>query len=156
MNQVFVIADTHFCHRKVTEFRPFPTVDEHDRELVERWNATVNKNDTVWHLGDVFLGGREKHIVLGYLNGIKRLVMGNHDCYPHDLYTQYFPKIYGAAEIHGCILTHIPIHPEQLAARYRLNVHGHLHSRRMEDSRYRCVSAEQTDYQPRLLSEVIQ
>lgn len=155
-NQVFVIADTHFGHRKVTEFRPWSTVEEHDRQLVERWNSVVRPSDTVWHLGDACLGGRDKLAVFASLNGIKKLVLGNHDTYPHDCYTPHFRKILGAAEWSDCILTHIPIHPYQLDTRYRLNVHGHMHAARIEgDDRYRCVSAEQIDYTPKLLLEVV-
>ena len=154
MNRVFVIADTHFGHKKVTEFRPWATVDEHDAALVERWNATVKKDDTVWHLGDVCLGGRDKLAILASLNGIKKLVLGNHDAYPHALYASHFNKILGAAEWGGCVLTHIPVHPYQFA-RYKLNIHGHMHAAKMDDSRYRCVSVEQTDYAPRLMTDVI-
>lgn len=85
-NRVFAVSDTHFGHRKVIEFEParahFATIEEHDRELVERWNATVKPKDTVWHLGDVFFGGRDAHGILASLNGLKRLVLGNHDAYP--------------------------------------------------------------------------
>jgi calcineurin-like phosphoesterase family protein len=150
------VADTHFGHKKVVEFRPWPTVEEHDRELVERWNATVKKDDTVWHLGDVCLGGRDKLTVMASLNGRKKLVLGNHDSYPRDCYTPHFAKILGAAEWHDCILTHVPVHPCQLATRYRLNVHGHMHAAKIEgDDRYRCVSMEQIDYRPKLMLDVI-
>ena len=158
MNRIFVVSDTHFGHKKVIEFerehRPFATIDEHDRELVARWNAVVKPKDTVWHLGDVFLG-KDSHLVLGELNGIKRLVLGNHDVYPREIYAQHFSKIFGAAELRGCILTHVPVHPYQLESRYRLNIHGHRHSKRMGDSRYRCVSVEQTGLTPILLDEVV-
>ena len=159
MNRVFVISDTHFGHKKVIEFepvhRPFATIEEHDRELVERWNATVKPNDTVWHLGDVFMGGRDNHAVLGQLNGIKRLVLGNHDVYPLEIYQQYFGKIFGAAELRGCVLTHIPVHPSQLETRYAANLHGHLHSKKVDDKRYICVSVEHTALAPVLLDEVL-
>lgn len=161
MNRVYVIGDTHFGHRKVVEFRPWATVEEHDRELVERWNATVRKDDTVWHLGDVCLGGRDKLAIMASLNGRKKLVLGNHDVYPLECYTPHFSKVFGAAEWGDCILTHVPVHPYQFP-RYRLNVHGHMHAAFIEsidgsrDTRYRCVSAEQTDYRPRLLTEVVQ
>jgi calcineurin-like phosphoesterase family protein len=53
-NRVFVIGDTHFGHKKITTFeaeaRPFSSVADHDAELARRWNATVSKHDTVWHL----------------------------------------------------------------------------------------------------------
>lgn len=155
MNRVFVISDTHFGHKKVVEFRPWPTVEEHDRALVERWNATVRKDDTVWHLGDVCLGGRDKLAIMASLNGIKKLVLGNHDSYPHACYAEHFRKILGAAEWDNCILTHIPVHPYQLDMRYRLNIHGHMHSSKLEDSRYRNVAAEHLDYTPRLMLEVV-
>lgn len=156
MNRVFVIGDTHFGHKKVIEFRPWPTVEEHDRELVERWNATVKKDDTVWHLGDVCLGGKANVEILGSLNGLKKLVMGNHDVYPLELYQAHFKKIFAAAEWHDCVLTHIPIHPYQLDTRYKMNIHGHMHSNKIdEDDRYRCVSAEHTDYRPKLMWDVI-
>lgn len=156
MNHVWVIADTHFSHRKVVEFRPWATVEAHDRELVERWNATVRKDDTVWHLGDVCLGGRDKLEIMRSLNGRKKLVLGNHDTYPRELYAEHFTKIFGAAEFSDCILTHIPVHPYQLDSRYRLNVHGHMHSAVIDgDLRYVCVSAEQIDYRPVLLRGIL-
>ena len=144
MNRVFVIADTHFGHKKIIEFeaanRPFATVEEHDAELVRRWNAAVRPKDTVWHLGDV-LFGRDTFAVLGRLNGVKKLVMGNHDRYPSRLYLEHFSQVVGAAEMRDCILTHVPVHPSQFG-RYKANIHGHLHSTKIDDARYINVSAE--------------
>jgi len=157
MNRTFVISDTHFGHKKILEFesdnRPFSTIEYHDSELIKRWNDVVGKKDTVWHLGDV-LFGRDSFSILPKLNGIKKLVMGNHDRYPCALYLEHFSQICGSAELRNCILTHIPIHPEQFR-RYKLNIHGHLHSRKMEDARYVNVSAEQINLTPILLDKVI-
>ncbi len=79
VNRVFVIADTHFGHKNVIEFekefRPFQTIEEHDDELVYRWNNTVNKNDTIWHLGDV-LFGRDAFETLRRLKGVKSWLWG--------------------------------------------------------------------------------
>ena len=51
MSNTFFIADLHFGHKKVIEFekehRPFSTIEEHDEELVRRWNARVSKKDSV-------------------------------------------------------------------------------------------------------------
>jgi calcineurin-like phosphoesterase family protein len=155
MSRVFVISDTHFGHKRICEFegiaRPFASVEEHDRELVARWNAVVKPKDTVWHLGDVFFG-KDGHLVLAALNGLKKLVLGNHDHYPLAIYQQYFSKVFGAAEWGGCILTHVPVHPNQLEKRYRLNVHGHMHSKKLDDPRYVCVSAEHTGLAPVLMT----
>jgi len=152
-----VIADTHFGHKKVLGFeakhRPFETVEEHDDELVRRWNNAVKPKDTVWHLGDV-LFGRESFAILGRLNGVKKLVMGNHDRYPSALYLEHFNQVCGAAELRDCILTHIPVHESQFA-RYKVNIHGHLHSERLADSRYINVSAEHTGLAPVLLDDLL-
>ena len=154
-NRVYAIADTHFGHAKIATLRGYQSIEDHDRDLVARWNSVVRKNDTVWHLGDVYFGGKDAHQVLAQLNGVKRLVLGNHDVYGIDIYQLYFSKIFGAAQMHGCILTHIPVADQQLQARYRLNVHGHLHTWRLNDPRYRCVSAEQVDLYPVLLRDMV-
>lgn len=157
-NRVFTIADTHFGHKGILGLQPnersFSSIEEHDRVLVERWNAVVKPKDSVWHLGDVFFT-KDGHLPLQYLNGIKRLVMGNHDHYPLAIYQQYFKRICGATEYKGCILTHIPVHPEQLEFRFKLNIHGHLHARVIPSPRYRCVSVEQTGLAPVLLSDIL-
>lgn len=160
----YVIADTHFGHKNLVEkykARPFATIEEHDRQLIERWNATVGKYDTVWVLGDVFFGACDPNLVLGALTGIKKLIMGNHDYKPLEYYTLHFSRIYGAFEYGKCILTHIPVHPNQLV-RYKKNIHGHMHGNCLTvedgsiDERYACVSAEHLNYTPILLQTVIQ
>jgi len=158
MNRVFVITDTHFGHKSILEFekefRPYATIEEHDKDLVARWNAAVKKDDTVWHLGDVYFG-KNGHQIMQALNGIKKLVMGNHDHYDTSIYLQYFSRVYGAASYNDCILSHVPVHPNQLARRFRKNIHGHMHSKKLDDPRYVCVSAEQIGLAPILMSEVI-
>lgn len=78
------IADTHFGHVGILEqaMRPQRDIDTHDREIIANWNAVVKPTDTVWHLGD-FAGEEvdfaQVQSVFGKLNGIKRLIVGNHD-----------------------------------------------------------------------------
>lgn len=157
MNRVFIISDTHFGHKKIIDFegksRPFATIEEHDAELVRRWNAVVGKKDTVWHLGDVLFGANSFPI-LSQLNGVKKLVMGNHDDYPVEKYLEHFSQIYGAATYRGCALTHIPIHPSQFW-RFKANLHGHLHSSKLDDPRYINVCAEHQGLAPKLLDNVL-
>lgn len=156
-NRIFVIADTHFGHTKILtfeqEFRPFSCIEEHDEALVDRWNSVVRAKDTVWHLGDV-LFGFNTFPVLAKLNGVKRLVMGNHDRYPASRYLGYFNSLHGVASRSGYILTHVPVHPNQFR-RFKGNIHGHLHHNKLEDDRYKCVSAEHTNLTPILFEQVI-
>ena len=158
MSRVFVTADTHFGHKRIIEFeaaaRPFATIEHHDRELIARWNSTVTTRDTVWHLGDVFFGSHG-HQVLAELNGYKRLVLGNHDHYPLEVYQRYFGKIYGAANYRHCLLTHVPVHENQMH-RYAKNIHGHMHSKSIADPRWVCVSMEHTGLAPILMDTVLE
>ncbi|MBD8909414.1 metallophosphoesterase family protein [Methylorubrum zatmanii] len=79
----FFTADTHFSHEGIIRMckRPFTSVAEMNRCLVEIWNARVGKDDTVWHLGDFALGATaaEAASIFRALNGKLRLVKGNHD-----------------------------------------------------------------------------
>ena len=155
MNRVFVIGDTHFGHSLMARTRPWPTIEEHDRQLVERWNATVRKEDTVYHLGDVAFGGPANIAITRSLNGIKHLVMGNHDSYPIDYYLETFRHVHGCAVKHGVLMTHIPVHPGQ-EYRYHKNVHGHMHEKCIENPWYFCASADRIEYKPMRLSEILE
>lgn len=158
MNRIFVTSDTHFGHSNIIKFeqekRPYLTIRDHDLDLAARWNAVVKPEDTVWHLGDVFFG-KKGHEILGTLNGIKKLVMGNHDHYDPNLYRRYFSKIYGAMSFGGAILSHVPVHPQQLEHRFKKCIHGHMHSKKLDDPRYVCVSVEHTNLAPILMSEAL-
>lgn len=152
-NRIFVISDTHFCHAKVIEFerehRPFETIEAHDEELVYRWNHTVKPKDTVWHLGDVVFG-RSNIDILSRLNGVKKLVMGNHDTMRADEYLRYFNSVHACVRKGGFLMSHVPIHPYQFY-RFTGNIHGHMHSETLDDPRYECVSVERTELAPILM-----
>ncbi len=152
--KTFLIGDTHFGHRNILTFkkedgsdlRPnFNTIEEHDEYLIQRWNSTVSPSDKVYHLGDVgFKSFSQLGLVLGRLNGTKVLIKGNHDNFKLSQYIQFFKDVRGSHQLDKFILTHIPIHPESLA-RWKGNIHGHMHSNTLKDSRYINVSVEQLD-----------
>ncbi len=52
---IFLTSDTHFGHGRILELshRPFDSIEQHDDEIVRRWNEVVGPKDTVIHLGDV-------------------------------------------------------------------------------------------------------
>jgi calcineurin-like phosphoesterase family protein len=83
---LFLWSDTHFNHAGILRYcsRPYGTVKEMNRALIERWNSVVGPKDTVWHLGDFGFPprpgeGDELPYLFGALNGQKNLVVGNHD-----------------------------------------------------------------------------
>ena len=83
MSKRFATSDQHFFHARINELskRPFDSLEEMHRTLIERWNATVGKNDTVFVLGDFAIDSKwEAGLeILSTLNGTKHLIAGNHD-----------------------------------------------------------------------------
>lgn len=161
MSQVFFAADTHFKHPAMVKHRQFPDIEQHDAQLIENWNQTVGKRDTIFLLGDFMMFSPQ---IIEELRGEKVLVLGNHDDFPLDSYPRYgFKSIRVYVSYKGYLLSHIPVHPQCLG-RYKngVNIHGHLHDQNiqtqcvtdgcnlvdMEDPRYVCVSMEQIDLTP--------
>lgn len=171
MPSVFLVSDTHFGHAGVcrflrddgTKLRPWDSPEEMDEEMVNRWNETVRPNDKVYHLGDVVIN-RKALSIMHRLNGDKVLIKGNHDIFKLKDYTPYFRDIRGSHVMNGILLTHIPVHPQQLH-RFGCNIHGHLHSNRVmttdqhgvtkTDPRYFSVCVEHTDFKPILFEKVL-
>ena len=78
----FFTSDTHFNHANIIRFcnRPFKDVTQMNETLIANWNSVIDKDDTVFHLGDFCLGGAAEWTqVLNRLNGKIYLIMGNHD-----------------------------------------------------------------------------
>lgn len=162
MIDTWFISDTHFGHANILEFekeaRPFSSLEEMHEVMIERWNSVVKQKDIVYHLGD-FAFGRSNIAIANRLNGVKRLVMGNHDTFPISEYLAYFDRVFGVIHWKQCVLSHIPVHPDNLASRWMLNIHGHLHSKKVrikswnpvcerDDLNYFNVSVEQNNLTP--------
>lgn len=151
----YVAGDFHFSHKNMSIKRGFSSVEEHDEFIIQKWNEVVNKGDIVYLLGDITMEKRAPYVLLSRLKGIKYVALGNHERrqdIPELL--KYVQGVASCFEEKGCILTHIPIHPSEME-RFRRNIHGHLHDKRILDDRYRCVSLEQTDYAPIALDLLI-
>ena len=146
MKETWFISDTHFGHKNILEYekehRPFNTVEEMNETIIERWNSVVKPKDLVYHLGD-FCFGKSALAIASRLNGRKILVLGNHDTYQSSEYLLYFDRLFGAVFWHEALLTHIPVHTEH--ARNFLNVHGHLHSKKVETKIYDLFNLQTTE-----------
>lgn len=164
MTEIFFIGDTHFGHANILTFtdesgeliRPgFSCIDEMNELIIENWNSTVGKNDKVIHCGDVAFG-KDALKLCKRLNGIKQLVMGNHDRLGIQNYLDVFTKVYGAKYIGDniAIVTHIPIHKDSLR-KFKLNIHGHLHTATIDCDQYFNVSCENIHYTPISLDEIL-
>lgn len=79
---IFVTSDLHFGHDRPFVYNPrlYQSIEEHDDDIVRRWNSIVGPEDEVYILGDLMLNDNENGIdCLNRLNGIKHFIIGNHD-----------------------------------------------------------------------------
>jgi calcineurin-like phosphoesterase family protein len=160
MPNIFLVSDTHFGHNGVchflradgvTKLRPWDTPEEMDEAMIKLWNDTVRPTDKVYHLGDVVINRKALH-TLHRLNGEKVLIKGNHDIFRLDEYTPFFRDIRAYHIMNNVVFSHIPIHTDS-KGRFSGNIHGHLHSNKMDDPWYLCVCVEQTDFKPIALED---
>lgn len=143
-------ADLHFRHHNILVFepkRPFASIDEHDEMIIKYWNDLVMPDDKCLILGDLAFNVGLPNV--GRLNGRKYLIMGNHEHKKIGEYLPYFEDIksYREDKEIGAIFSHIPVHESQLE-RWKVNVHGHVHSKSLPDKRYVNISLECTNYKP--------
>ena len=80
-HNIFFTSDTHFGHDKdfIVQRRGFTAIEEMNEALVENWNRVVQPEDTVYHLGDVFMVDNVNADYVRQLHGRIHLIRGNHD-----------------------------------------------------------------------------
>lgn len=77
---IYFTSDLHFDHAKIIEYckRPFDSVEEMNKTIVENINSVVTDKDTLYILGDICFSKRTTYF-LEQINGRKIIIMGNHD-----------------------------------------------------------------------------
>lgn len=158
MSKTHIISDLHLGHHALADIRGFRDVDQHDREFEEAWFATVRGCDAVWLLGDIAFNLRALRRIANW-PGRKKLVLGNHDKagLSDEARTVYKSiRAYGVVD-RDILLAHIPVHPGSLSPRYRGQIHGHTHDRKVDDhfERYFSVCPERIGMAPILLRDAI-
>ena len=139
---IFFTSDTHFGHSKIIDYckRPFSSIEEHDKALIQNWNSTVGQDDTVFHLGD-FAYGNSQFIanIIKQLNGNIILIKGNHDLRNMNpaLYNIFSDVVYQARILidkQTVYLNHFPFlcfdHGDinLYKDNYSIQLFGHVHS----------------------------
>lgn len=155
----WIISDTHFNHKNIIDYcnRPFSSVEEMNRVLINNWNSVVSNDDIVWHLGDFAMGSKEEITnLVNQLNGRINLIMGNHDNHLVKWYYDCgFNKVYDRPIIIDdyFILSH---QPRTVGANLYGYIYGHIHN----DDIYKdytsnsfCACVERINYTPILLEQ---
>lgn len=111
----FFTSDWHLGHENSLKFdrRPFSSLKEMNNTLVKRFNSTVPYNGVTYFLGD--MGNKTEDIrnVVALLNGIKVLILGNHDKGMTTMYNCGFDVVVFSASIyigdHRITMSHCPL-----------------------------------------------
>ena len=127
MSVVRFIGCLHLGHESIARYRGWQNAEQQDDFLIQEWNKVVSKRDTTYIVGDVTMERATHYHKLNKLNGRKIVVLGNHDRHQDIKFLlQYVDGVAGAVDYKGYIITHVPIHPNEVQF-YRGNIHAHIH-----------------------------
>ena len=170
MSKIFFTSDNHYGHKNIIKYenRPFKDVDDMDNKMIEKWNAKVSKNDTVYILGDFSFGNHDHY--LSKLNGHKILVKGNHDSRKINVHNSLFDDVFNYLEINldndtFVTMSHYPMLVWNKSHHGSINLFGHVHSllhnikydeimRCPSDNSYN-VGVDVNNFEPCTLEEII-
>ena len=157
---IYFTSDTHYGHANVLEFdaRPFASIEEHDEQLIARYNAVVRPEDTCIHVGDFCLASSEyAESVCKRLNGTKILVHGNHDGSHAKMARIGFTFVTDQLVMHmgGRKVTVVHRPQDVMRSTGQVVVHGHTHTKsRFGTSGFVHVGVVAWDYTPASYDEV--
>jgi calcineurin-like phosphoesterase family protein len=141
----FLTADQHWGHANVIGFcdRPFDNVEQMDRTMIDSWNSRVKHTDTVYHLGDLTLGGPA--MARGYIGQLfGRILMVSPEWHHDRRWMSTDRPIHSASGIkveflspltvinyhkHPITLCHYPMQAWERSHYGAPHAHGHSHGR---------------------------
>jgi calcineurin-like phosphoesterase family protein len=159
---VYFTADNHFGHSGARSLyrRPFASVAEMDRAMIDRWNSVVKPEDEIWHLGDFAVRQSSERVedLLGMLHGSKHLVAGNNDDAAvtgrngWQSLQHYVELVINGIRL---VLCHYPFRTWRDMGKGAINLHGHSHGRLKPQPRQYDVGVDMWDFRPVRLEQVL-
>ena len=138
---IYFTSDLHFGHQNIIQLtqRPFNDIQEMNKKLIDNYNSVVEKDDTVYFLGDIAheLTLDKIYNLLSQLKGRKILIRGNHDLsYDYEL-TNCKQKIFDEINDFKMIqennvifvLSHYPMLSWFDSRKGTIMLHGHIHAK---------------------------
>lgn len=130
----FVTSDLHFYHKNILNFckdtRPFESVEDMNKALVEEWNSIVQEGDVVFHLGDFSFAGKDKtELILNQLKGTIIFILGNHDKTLRTQLNGLNTYDYLELRVDGVkvVMSHYPLSCWNQQHRGSVHLYGHCH-----------------------------
>lgn len=146
----FFTSDAHFGHESICGpegfeegRRIFKTVEEMNETIIKNWNAVVEPQDQVYHLGDFSMKLKRDEVlaIIKRLKGQIILIKGNHDTTKMFNYLERNNYMYagkpklvinwiGPKQIkHRGVSMNLTHYPLCIGGRGKLvSIHGHIHS----------------------------
>lgn len=155
---VWFTSDTHFGHKNIIKYsnRPFNSVDEMDEAMIAEWNARVKPDDEIYHNGD-FAFHKNPDRYLSRLNGIKHLIIGNHDsdvCLSSYHWASVQPYKELVVNNTKLVLCHYAMRVWNRSHHGALMLYGHSHGSLPGSSQSLDVGVDCWDYRPVNLYEI--
>ena len=138
---VFFVSDLHYNAQRTIDIskRPFNSLQELNKTLINNWNKTVSKDDIVYILGDF-----GDFWYAQFLNGYKVFCKGNYErgYYTDEYLNQFFdcvvkddilPMIIShKGKVYELLMTHEPMNFSEEVRNaplepYKINLFGHIH-----------------------------
>jgi calcineurin-like phosphoesterase family protein len=159
---VYFTSDHHFGHSGARSLyrRPFASVAEMDRQMIDRWNLVIKPDDEVWHLGDFAVRQSPERVasLLTELHGGKHLVIGNNDdagvtgCVGWTSVQAYMELTVDETSL---VLCHYPFRTWRNMGKGAINLHGHSHGRLKPVPRQFDVGVDAWDFQPVTIARLL-
>lgn len=162
----FFTADLHFGRESMIYRydRPEKNILRMNDLLVRNWNSVVGRFDLVYIAGDLTdLPVEQTLPYLDRLNGIKHLIIGNHDrnaVLSPDFLSKFATcDFYRRIRVDGynVILTHKPLEKWEGMDKGYIHLHGHIHDVQVEDANgliYN-VGVDANNYKPISLNDIL-
>ena len=148
--------------------RPFSSLEEMNKILIEKWNSKIKPTDTVYILGDLIYKYEDiaqvKELLI-QLNGYKYLIRGNHDKFLNQINkSEFFVQVCDYKKIkdngRDVVLFHYPIEEWDGFFRDTIHLYGHIHNNASNNNyqviknRYN-VGCDCYNFEPKTLDEII-
>ncbi|OAI51370.1 hypothetical protein AYO44_00750 [Planctomycetaceae bacterium SCGC AG-212-F19] len=170
---IFFTSDPHFGHANIIKYcnRPFASVEEMDRTIIDRWNERVAKDDTLYCLGDwcIWRGSRSiDEVGADYRARINCgnivLLWGNHDKKGrrNEKFQRLFAGVHDMLELDVgdqlLVLCHYAMRVWNKSHRGAFHLYGHSHSSLPDDPNARSFDCgvDNFDFYPISYEQVVE
>jgi calcineurin-like phosphoesterase family protein len=128
--------------------------------MILRWNRRVKPDDILVHLGDfsMYLHREQQREILARLNGIKVLVLGNHDASKARMEDVGFVDVKKEMRlVDGPYLLYLRHKPNEEFDTTEFDFHlcGHVHEKWKRNGRIINVGVDQWDFEPKAIEELV-